>query len=147
MSRLLGHPAPCYLNCNKLYLTLGDQYHILSTVNIEGTIPQYHINTFFEWDSNLGPNSLSLLEFETWQIRPLGHQGRYYISTLFARKQLGENIENVLTIQHKGIVNIFDLSNVDKYKVICSAKKGWETLYDRSHGNNSVRSVLHLTSF
>ena len=27
-------------------------------------------------DSNLGPNRLSLLEFETWRIRPLGHHGR-----------------------------------------------------------------------
>ena len=28
-------------------------------------------------DSNLGPNHLSLLEFETWQLRPLGHHGRF----------------------------------------------------------------------
>ena len=34
-----------------------------------------------EQDSNSGPNQLSLLEFETWQIRPLSHHGR--ISHLF----------------------------------------------------------------
>ena len=28
-------------------------------------------------DSNLGPNCLCLLEFETWQIRPLGHHGQF----------------------------------------------------------------------
>ena len=26
-------------------------------------------------DSNLGPKRLSLLEFETWQIKPLSHHG------------------------------------------------------------------------
>ena len=35
----------------------------------------YLIKICLEWDSNLGPNRLSLLEFETWQIRPWGHHG------------------------------------------------------------------------
>ena len=30
-----------------------------------------------EQDSNLGINYLSLLEFETWGIRPLNHQGHF----------------------------------------------------------------------
>ena len=29
-----------------------------------------------ERDSNLGHTCLSLLEFETWGLRPLGHQGQ-----------------------------------------------------------------------
>ena len=36
-------------------------------------------------DSNLGPTPTSLLEFETWWIRPLGHHGRLgrlYLSSL-----------------------------------------------------------------
>ena len=32
--------------------------------------------TCLNWDSILGPNHLSLLEFETWQIRPLSHHNR-----------------------------------------------------------------------
>ena len=28
-------------------------------------------------DSNLGPKCLSLLDFETWGLRPLGHHGRF----------------------------------------------------------------------
>ena len=30
-----------------------------------------------ERDSKLGPKHLSLLEFETWQLRPLGYHGWY----------------------------------------------------------------------
>ena len=30
-----------------------------------------------ERDLNLGPKRLSLLEFETWRLRPLGHHGRF----------------------------------------------------------------------
>ena len=30
-----------------------------------------------EWDLNLGPKGQSLLEFEAWQLIPVGHQGRY----------------------------------------------------------------------
>ena len=37
-----------------------------------------HKHVVPERDSNLEPKSLSLLEFETWQIRPLGHNGRIY---------------------------------------------------------------------
>ena len=29
-------------------------------------------------DSNLGPNHMSLLEVETWRIRPLGHHGQFF---------------------------------------------------------------------
>ena len=29
-------------------------------------------------DLNLGPKCLSLLEFETWRLRPLGHHGRSF---------------------------------------------------------------------
>ena len=42
----IGHPGLCYLNSNKLFLTLSDQY--FSPEN----------------DSNLGPMAFSLLEFE-----------------------------------------------------------------------------------
>ena len=52
----ISHPAPCHLN--KLFLTLSNQYRP-------------------EWNSNLGPKHLSILEFETWQLRLLGHHGRF----------------------------------------------------------------------
>ena len=50
----VGHPAPCYLNSNKLFLTLSNQYFCS------------------EWDSNLGPKRLLNFDFETWRLRPLG---------------------------------------------------------------------------
>ena len=34
-------------------------------------------NTCLEWDSNMGPKHLSLIEFKTWQLRPLGHHGQF----------------------------------------------------------------------
>ena len=49
---------PAILNRDKLFLTLSVQYLIPSGY------------------SNLGPKRLSLLEFETWRLRPLGHQGQ-----------------------------------------------------------------------
>ena len=52
------HPAPCYLNSKKLFIILSGQYRSP------------------EWDLNLGPKCLSLLKFETWRLRPLGHHGR-----------------------------------------------------------------------
>ena len=33
--------------------------------------------TCLEWYSNLGPEHLFLLEFETWWLRPLSHHGQY----------------------------------------------------------------------
>ena len=41
-------------------------------------------------DSNLGPKCLSLLEFETWQLRPLGHHVRF-IKSLFRQYKLSEH--------------------------------------------------------
>ena len=52
------HPVPFYLNRDKLFIILSNHY----------------CNP--EWDSNLGPKHLSLPEFETWPLRPLGHHGR-----------------------------------------------------------------------
>ena len=49
----IDHPAACYLNRDKLFLTLSDQYHSP------------------EQDSNLGSKHLSLLEFETWRLDSL----------------------------------------------------------------------------
>ena len=40
----------------------------------------YLTNLYYEeprWDSNLGPKPLSLLEFETWHLRPLRQHGRF----------------------------------------------------------------------
>ena len=57
--------GPCYLNIYNLFLTLSNQY----------CSP--------EQDSNLGPKHMSLLDFETRQLRPLGHRGGFlclYIS-------------------------------------------------------------------
>ena len=34
-------------------------------------------------DSNLGPKCLSLLEFEMWRLRPLGHHCRYKVIGYF----------------------------------------------------------------
>ena len=48
------HMSPCYVNSDKLFKILSNQYHN----------PERH--------SNLGPKSLSLLEFTTWRLRPLG---------------------------------------------------------------------------
>ena len=52
-----GHPAPGYLSSGSLFLTLSNQCRSP------------------ERDSNLGPKRLSLLEFETWQLKPLSHHG------------------------------------------------------------------------
>ena len=46
------------MNKDKLFLNLRDRYRSP------------------ERDSNLGPEHLSLLEFKTWQLRPMGHHGR-----------------------------------------------------------------------
>ena len=35
----------------------------------------YKLIVILRGDSNLGPKRLSLLEFDTWQLRPLGHHG------------------------------------------------------------------------
>ena len=37
-----------------------------------------YLTTYPEQDTNSGPNRLSLLEFETWEIRPLSHYGPMY---------------------------------------------------------------------
>ena len=42
-----------------------------------------------KWDSNLGPKGLSLLEFETWRLRPPVHYGRY-LPQIFVSKSLKE---------------------------------------------------------
>ena len=55
---LLLRPRLFLTDSDKLFLTLRNQYHCP------------------EQDSNLGPERLSLLDFETWQLRPLGHHGR-----------------------------------------------------------------------
>ena len=53
------HLAPCYLNSDKVFY-----FWAINTV-----IPSR--------DSNLGPKPLSLLEFKTWRLKPLGHHGRF----------------------------------------------------------------------
>ena len=40
-------------------------------------LPKCSYHLLYKWNYNLGPKSPSLLEFETWQLRPLGHNGRF----------------------------------------------------------------------
>ena len=61
------NPAPCYLKSDKLFLILRDRY----------------CNS--KWDWNLGPKRLSLLEFETWRLKPLCHHGRLTRFIIFLR--------------------------------------------------------------
>ena len=63
----LYNPAPCYLKSDKLFLILRDRY----------------CNS--KWDWNLGPKRLSLLEFETWRLKPLCHHGRLTRFIIFLR--------------------------------------------------------------
>ena len=52
------HPAPCFLSRDKVFLLLSGQY----------CNPKRGLN--------LRPKRLSLLEFEAWRLRPLGHYGQ-----------------------------------------------------------------------
>ena len=54
------HLAPYYLNNDKPFPTLR------------------------KWDQNLGPKCLSLLEFETWQLRPLRVSAFWFIHIYFS---------------------------------------------------------------
>ena len=46
----------------------------------------YHINICLKWDLNQGPKRLSLLEFATWRLRPLGHHSRLISWVLTAQR-------------------------------------------------------------
>ena len=80
------HPAPCYLNGDKVFLLLSDQYH--------------------------NPESVSecLLEFDT-HSKPLGHHGRFYVMNIylhFTLKEFIDRFNQLYSIQLFIEVSLFD---------------------------------------
>ena len=55
--------------------------------------PHYKYIVIPSGDSKLGPKRLSLLEFETWRLRPIGHHG-WFFKTIFV--ELGGGVGDVL---------------------------------------------------